>query len=357
MSSYPAGVSFLICTHNGSSLLAETLGCLARQTVLQEIDWEVILVDNASTDSTVELAATCWEQLGAPVPLRIFQEPTPGKNFAVKTGFEQVRYRYACIVDDDNRLATDYLEIGFRILERDPQIGILGGQNTGEFEVAPPAWFPDFQAYYAVGVPRNYAPGAVPVLTAETDVTGSVLWGAGLFVRRELWAQMQELGFKSLFSGRVGTKNLTAGEDDELCYVAAMLGYKVWYSPALQLRHFMVASRLNTAYRNRLFYSVAYGYTRLSAYRHALSDAPLVSLSTDMLKDATYLGLGMVRNLFSAETFRAFFSNALTHRMNLRLQLLILRVFIGYFPTVRKYYIFAAHFKEQKKHKADSRYD
>ena len=51
-----SGISCLICTYNGASRLAETLTCLARQVLPAGTPWEVILVDNASTDATAERA-------------------------------------------------------------------------------------------------------------------------------------------------------------------------------------------------------------------------------------------------------------------------------------------------------------
>ena len=49
------GVSFLLCTYNGAPRLAETLACLAAQETPAGFPWEIIFVDNASTDGSVLL--------------------------------------------------------------------------------------------------------------------------------------------------------------------------------------------------------------------------------------------------------------------------------------------------------------
>lgn len=51
-----AGVSIVICCYNSASRLPETLQHIAEQEVAANISWEVIVVDNASTDNTQEIA-------------------------------------------------------------------------------------------------------------------------------------------------------------------------------------------------------------------------------------------------------------------------------------------------------------
>lgn len=291
----PTGVTVLICTYNGAATIAETLACLARQQVPAGVDWEVILVDNASTDGTAERAQEQWDDLGAPVPLRVLREPRPGKQHAVEVGVRAVRYRYACIVDDDNRLLPNYLATGLALLEKHPRIGILGGRNTATFEAPEPEWFSDFQARYAVGPQRDWTSEGREL--SEGNVGQNVLWGAGMFVRTAIWKRLQAINFQSLFSGRQGEENLTAGEDDELCYLCLFMGYEVWYSPSLQLRHYMTAGRLTTAYRDQLFYGATHAMGRLGAYRNALWGKASADAGNNFIKDLLYSATGLIRGV------------------------------------------------------------
>jgi len=328
---YP-GVSFLVCTYNGAATIAETLACLARQQAPAGVAWEVILVDNASTDGVADLAREQWEQLGAPAPLRRLSEPRPGKQHAVETGVGAVRHRYLCIVDDDNQLAPDYLATGYALLEAHPQIGLLGGQNTGAFDGEPLAWFPTFQHCYAVGPQIDYVGGQFTPL-ADGNIGRNVLWGAGMFVRTDVWQRLRAAGFKSLFTGRQGEQNLTAGEDDELCFAALLMGYEVWYSSGLRLRHHMAAGRLTEAYRDRLFYASAYSTTRLNAYRNALWGNPAGSAAANLLKD-----VGFIARSFAGELFAPTPAGSTIARMMRRHRLLVLRDALLHFGRVREYY-------------------
>lgn len=337
--SKPTGISVLMCTYNGSARITETLTCLAQQDVPAGLQWEIIFVDNASTDNVAELAKNLWTKLGSPAPLRTLHESRPGYKLAMQLAISQIYYSYACIVDDDNRLATDYLKIGIEILESNKSIGILGGQNSPTFQGEKPDWFTTYQHCYAVGQPLDRAAGGFSVLS-DGNVDRNVLWGAGMFVRTAIWAKLQDVGFKSLFTGRQGDKNLTAGEDDELCYVAQLLGYKVWYSSKLRLRHHMTDSRMAKSYRNQLFFASVKSANRLGAYRNALwgKAGPNNKLTTNMVKDFLYMSLGYIRSIVSQKYVHAVFSGNEFYLMNCRHQFLTLCDFISNFKKVKNFY-------------------
>jgi glycosyltransferase involved in cell wall biosynthesis len=340
------GVSFLLCTYNGAPRLAETLACLAAQVVPTGILWEVIFVDNASTDGSSEVAEEVWAALGAPAPLRMLYEPRLSYKAALQRAIGQINYRYACIVDDDNRLDPDYLSTGVALLEKYPQIGVLGGPNTPTFEGSAPAWFPAFQHCYASGPQLNRVGGGFSPLP-DGPVGRNVLWGAGMFVRSEIWNQLNACGFISLFTGRQGESNLTAGEDDELCYVAQMLGYEVWYSTRLHLCHHMAAGRLTESYRDRLFYASARAATRLNAYRNALWGRSDGTVGSNLLKDIGYAALGVARNVCQPSFAKAVLANDRLPLMNQRHTLSVIQDMVCHYGRVQDYYKRVLNFKQR----------
>ena len=168
----------------------------------------------------------------------------------------------------------------------------------------------------------------------------NVLWGAGMFVRTALWQQLRKLSFKSLFVGRQGTKNLTAGEDDELCYVAQLLGYEVWYSPKLSLRHYMTAGRLTEAYRDKLFYATARAQARTKIYRDVLWGEATKNhgSATNLLKDLFYMSKNVVKQIFSATYLRTIFAGKSLAAMRYHHQVLVLRDFVANFNNLLRNY-------------------
>jgi glycosyltransferase involved in cell wall biosynthesis len=242
LSSAVNGFTFLVCTHNGALRLPETLRHLAAQQA-SGLPWEVLLISNASTDATAVVAPRLWANLGAPAPLRVLEEPIPGKENALIRGFDEATYECISIVDDDNWLFPDYLLHASQIMVEHPQIGILGARAEAAFEIPPPEWFTQFEAVYAVG-PQASQPGP---LTAA----GAYLYGAGSVVRRSAWQHLRANDFAFTTSTKRG-KVIVSGEDVELGDAFRLAGYQLWYDDRLRLRHFMYKERLTWEYLLRI---------------------------------------------------------------------------------------------------------
>lgn len=332
---HPNGISVLICTYNGATRLMPTLEHLAKQTIKSGIEWEVLLVDNNSTDDTAVHSVALWNKYGAPVPLRILNQPKAGKQLALEMAYDAARYEFMCIVDDDNWLQEGYLQVGYNIMAADATIGLLGGSNVGAFEIEPPVWFPLFQSSYAVGEPVAYtAAGKQTFITGE--VTEGLLWGAGLFVRHAIWRKLRSLQFKSLFTGRQGEKQLTAGEDDELSYLTQLLGYKLWYDNRLRSVHYMTAGRLTEDYLKRLCYASPSAYPSLSAYERALKENTKYNSAVPWFKDWIYMVIRMVRDLLSPKYLMSLFRTDLLAQITANQRVLTVYHFTIHFSSSKK---------------------
>lgn len=238
------GVSVIVCTFNGALRLPKTIQHLVAQEVHRKFEWEVIFVDNASTDNSTEVVTTEWMKYDpGSTKLTLLREGKPGKIHALEQAFSKARFEYAVICDDDNWLASDYLDLVYQILERDDHIGAVGGQGIPVTDSDPlPDWFQKYQ--------DGYATGEQGIQTGDITPRGHV-WGAGLGTRTSLYKKMYD-GFPSLLTGRLGEK-LTAGEDAEYSQRLILKGYKLFYDSRLVFHHYMPSSRLTLDYRDRLF--------------------------------------------------------------------------------------------------------
>ncbi|QNE38419.1 glycosyltransferase family 2 protein [Hymenobacter sp. NBH84] len=340
----PVGVSLLICTYNGAARIVETLNHLAQQIVAPSVAWEILLVDNASTDDVATVAQAFWATVATTAPLRVYTQPTPGKNYALELAYQEAGYSYMCIVDDDNWLAPDYVQNGFDILQSHPEVGLLGGRTTGAFEVEPPEWFKQYQHYYAVGTPILYD-GDTPRPVSDGPVIDFELWGAGLFVRHIIWERMVALGFESLLSGRKGA-DLVAGEDHELCFVARLLGYTLWYSSSLSLVHYMTKGRLTVEYRDRLLRACVTGSLQLLPYKYAMLNKPAEpNIAQDVLKDFVYIEWFAIKNVFSLKYFGFLFGKEKTHFIWSNTYIKYIFKFLTVFETTKQNYRKVLNFK------------
>lgn len=236
------GVSIVICCYNSAARLHPTLAHIARQRVGNDISWEVIVVNNNSSDATVEVAVREWRKLGLNIPFRLVHEPMAGLSAARKKGFQSAEFEYVIFCDDDNWLDERYVQVAYETMKKHPEVGVLGGKIEAVCAKAPPFWFDHFKYAYAVGEQN----------ASEGDISQRrFVWGAGMVVRKSIWETIAGSGFKTGLSGRKGA-SLSAGEDSELSMLALMLGYRLWYTPALRLRHFIPADRLTWTYLVRL---------------------------------------------------------------------------------------------------------
>lgn len=235
----PEGISVVVCCFNSAGRLSETMAHLAAQRVPPSTSWEVIVVDNASTDGTANVATAEWRRHSCGAPFRVVEEPEPGLSAARRKALFEARYEYVLFCDDDNWLAADYVARAFEIMQANPAIGVLGGQSTpGCGEAALPAWFYTFCGSYAVG--------SQGIQSGDISQRGYV-WGAAMIVRARLLRALFDHGYQPILSGRSGGK-LRSGDDSEICKWFLLAGYRLWFDETLIFRHFIPEARVTKEY-------------------------------------------------------------------------------------------------------------
>ena len=228
------GISIIICCYNSSARLPQTIRHLAGQECREDINWEVIIVDNASKDNTSLVANEEWQKYKLTIPFKVVYEAIPGLSAARKKGKDLAKFDFLLYCDDDNWLDSNYVERAYNLMSSNVEIGVLGGQTYPVYEVTPPNWFIERGNFFALG--------------KQSDKSGDLtngkgwVWGAGSIFRKEIFEKIDSIGYKLLLTGRKG-KSMTSGEDIELCYIVKIMGYKIWYDEGLFCAHYMPKGR------------------------------------------------------------------------------------------------------------------
>ncbi len=257
-----AGISIIICCYNSASRIYETLRHLSLQKTPGDLAWEIVLVDNASTDNTRELASKLWRELGrSDIKLKIVNQPMQGLSFARTKGIAISRYNTIIFCDDDNWLQSNYLLDAYSILNSNPQIGAMGGTGIAVSDGTLPDWFEKYKFCFAC-YPQGKAEGAL------SEVFSS-LYGAGLVIRREALMKLSSKKFEPSLPDRLAT-NLSSGGDTELCYAIRLAGFKLWFSEKLKFHHYLSSDRLSEKYLFRINESLAYSKSNLIIYDYVL---------------------------------------------------------------------------------------
>jgi glycosyltransferase involved in cell wall biosynthesis len=289
------GVSVIICCYNSESRIVKTLEFIKNQRFKKDIQLEVVLINNASTDNTEKNAKSYWEKSGSRFPLEIYYQPIPGLTAAKSMGVEKANYEFLLFCDDDNWLSENYVETVFDILKNRPNVGVVGGRSEAAFEEELPFWFHTYQHNYAVGV---------QALNSGIISSRGHVWGAGMTFRKSIYLNLLEAGFHHGLIGRKGDK-LSAGEDSEICKWFLLAGYDLYYDERLFFYHFIPQNRLTKSYLERMREGFSVAQPRLDLYDRVLAqksqkskNQSLVRLSLDFLRLAKCILSGNKRETY-----------------------------------------------------------
>lgn len=195
-------VSVVVCTHNGAATLAD---CLDGATRLHYPEYELIVVDDGSSDSCAAIAAA----FGA----RVVRIAHSGLSAARNAGLRCARGEIVAYLDDDARPDPDWLThiaLGFE----DPAVAAVGGPN-----ILPP------ESGAVAAAVANAPGGPTHVLISDRDAEH--LPGCNLAIRR---AELEQIaGFDERFR--------VAGDDVDVCWRLLDAGHRLAFSPGAVVLH------------------------------------------------------------------------------------------------------------------------
>lgn len=219
--------SIVICTYNRAALLRDALASLVAQQTDGRFRYEVVVIDNASTDDTPAVIEDAGRT--APVPFRGVREAKPGVAAARNRGIAEARGEWVAFFDDDQVADPRWLAelVGFA---RDRGVRCVGGANR---LLLPP------------GAPAELPPVCRALLGEPVDwpdprrYDGPETPGAGnLLLHRSVFEQV----------GRFDESLREAGEDTDLLGRIRAAGIEAWYTPLAVMHHVVPAYRATAAY-------------------------------------------------------------------------------------------------------------
>jgi glycosyltransferase involved in cell wall biosynthesis len=215
-------LSVAICTYNRASLLNRVLDSVAGQTLAQD-EFEIVIVDNGSTDQTRDLVAA--HQLQDP-RIRYVVEPQAGIAHARNRAVNEARGEYLAFIDDDAWADPKWLEnlvAPLRTLSPAPECVV--GPVSLVWEGSRPDWFParfeSLLCSYDMGEAAHFLGAGGYLLTTNS-----------LFHREtllKLGGMRTDLGHRR--------KALIGGEDNDIFNRLVANGYRVYYEPQARVFH------------------------------------------------------------------------------------------------------------------------
>lgn len=123
-------VSIIVPVYNVENYIEETISCVAAQTYE---DWELLLVEDGSTDSTLQIILRCMEREGLE-RIRLIRQPSNmGPARARNRGLQEARGRYIAYLDADDLWVPEKLERELHFLkEKDAAFVFTGYEFADE---------------------------------------------------------------------------------------------------------------------------------------------------------------------------------------------------------------------------------
>jgi len=238
-------LSIIICSYNRASYISDALTSLYVQSSGLD-NFEVIIVDNNSTDNTKEVYAQ-WRQTNTNGQFTFISETKQGASFARNTGAAIAKGEWVCFMDDDAVATTDYVKNIIKHIQDQPFIVGFGGRIIPKYIPAEPKWM----SYYVSSLVGNfdYAP------TACAFENGKYPLESNMIVKKSVYDQIG--GFNVNLPGVVGTLRI-GGEGKELFYKIIALGHTIYYDPSICVHHVVEVKKLTSEY----LYRVASGIGR-----------------------------------------------------------------------------------------------
>ena len=235
--------SFVTCTYNRDKYITQTLESVCKQT-FSPVDYEIIVVDNNSTDST---AAIC-EEFGQRYPdhqFKYFKEINQGLSFALNRGIKEARGEYIIFVDDDETIIAEHLERLDNHLKNYPDAELVASPVIPVYEEAQPKWM----SYYTQRLIGGYFDqGNQPKKLEAKNYPGT----GHTIIKRELY---EKYGDYNTELGRKGN-SLIGAEDKDMFNRLKRNNIECYYFPDIPIYHHIPGQKLTDEFFQKLTYSI-----------------------------------------------------------------------------------------------------
>lgn len=221
-------IAAIICTHNRDNYLGLAIDSLLQQ---EYNNYEIIVIDNASTDSTKEVVKVRLNQ----GKIRYVYEAQLGLSVARNRGFAETNAPIIAYLDDDAIASPHWLEKIVTSYTKNSRLAIAGGKVDLIWPpgVTQPRWISENLA----GALGLYDLGEELKLITNPNLTPR---GLNYTVRRSF---LEEVGGFDLNLGRVG-KKLLSNEELYMTQLAIQKGWQVAYLPEALVSHHVSPERL-----------------------------------------------------------------------------------------------------------------
>jgi glycosyltransferase involved in cell wall biosynthesis len=291
----------LIATYNRAALLDRTLASIRQLRVSAGRTWDVVVVDNNSSDDT--RAVVERHALDFPVPLAYRVEARQGRSSALNAGIAMSSGAIVAMTDDDVLVDPGWLDAACDALLQpgEPAVAYAGGPVAPLWESPPPSWL-DLSRGDLWGTIAIQDHGGRAFVYEEMK---KVPLGANMAVRRSL---VEAVGGFRPDLGRSSGRRLLGQEVPELLGRARAAGLRGVYVPAMRVQHHIPTARLTRRYFRRWWFGKGVSRATLEETR------PTTEVGVDLRETPHVLGVPRYMFRCAADDIGGWARSALARR-------------------------------------------
>ena len=226
-------ISIIICTRNRSFILPNCLDSLLKQSIPTK-EFEVLLVDNISTDHTPTIAEN---YAGKFEHFSYVKAHEIGLSHARNTGYKHAKGNWVIYLDDDAKASANFIERALWVIENH-DFDFFGGMYYAWFKYGRPRWLPE-----------KY--GTKEKLLKEVgSLEGGFASGGIMAVKKEVISKLG--GFVPSLGMKMG---LGYGEEDEFQMRLRANNYRLGFDPDWYIDHCILPNKLKLTWHFKAAYA------------------------------------------------------------------------------------------------------
>lgn len=254
-------LSIIIVNYNVTQLLRNCL--LSIQKYIEKAEYEVIVIDNASTDSS-------WGDLIPEFPdvQFISSKNNGGFSKANNQAIQEAKGEYLLLLNPDTELEGFYMKELLDFADAKPEFGCLGvrmhdaeGDFLPESKRSVPDMFNSFEKLFT-NLKKNNSKSYYRNDIGEEEIAEvDVITGAFLLIKKEVYKNI----------GGLDESYFMYGEDIDLCYTLLRKGYKNYYYGKVSILHHKGESTV----KNDVYLKRFYGAMQIFIDKYYKDDKPM----------------------------------------------------------------------------------